>query len=90
MGTLAQLKILLNLGASLDPDNNMKGYEDFLTVILHAHVNAAAEKLLSEQSYENVEDLSKASAELPYIGNHPRKKTFANFADFGRSRMFSC
>ena len=72
MGTLAQLKILLNRGASLDPENNMKGCEDFLSVILHAHVNAAAEKLLSEQSYDNVEDLSKAIVQN-YICFDPMK-----------------
>ena len=72
MGTLAQLKILLNRGA-LDPDDNMKGCEDCLTVVLYAHVNAAAEKLLSEKSYENVEDLSKAMVQN-YICFDPMKK----------------
>ena len=45
----------------------------FLTVVLYAHVNAAAEKLLSERSYENVEDLSKAIVQN-YICFDPMKK----------------
>ena len=73
MGTLAQLKILLNHGASLAPAKNMKGCEDFFSVILHAHVNAAVEKLLSEQSYDNVEDLSIAIVQN-YICFDPTKK----------------
>lgn len=44
-----------------------------LTVVLHAHVNAAAKKLLSERSYDNVEDLSKAILEN-YICFNPMKK----------------
>ena len=45
---------------NLDPEDNMKGCEDFLIVILHAHVNTIAEKLLSEKPYDKVEDLAKA------------------------------
>ena len=44
-GTLAQIKVLLNCAASLDPKTNMKGCEDFLTIVLHAHVVAAAKTL---------------------------------------------
>ena len=73
MGTLAQLKILLNRGGSLHPEDNMKGCEDFLMVILHAHVNAAAEKLLSEKCYDKVEDLAKAIIHN-YIFFDPAKK----------------
>ena len=51
----------------------MKGCEDFLTVVLYVQVNAAAEKLLSEKSYENVEDLSKAIVQN-YICFDPMKK----------------
>jgi len=73
MGTLAQLKILLSRGASLDPADNMKGCEDFLTIVLYAHVNAAAEKLLSEKSYDKVEDLSNAILQN-YVCFDPSKK----------------
>lgn len=59
-GTLAQFKVLLNCASLLDPEVNVKGCEDFLMIILHAHVNAAAEKLLFQQSYQKVEDLAKA------------------------------
>ena len=59
MGTLAQLTILLNHGTSLDPKDNMKKSEDFLIVNLHARVNAAAENLLSEKSYDKVKDSAK-------------------------------
>ena len=37
----------------------MKGCEDFLTIILHAHIVAAANKVLSEQRIGLVEDLAK-------------------------------
>ena len=30
-----------------------------------------------------VKYIQAAVVKLPYIGNHSRKKTFANFADFG-------
>ena len=73
MGTLAQLKILLNHGGSLDPEDHMKGREDFLIVILHAHVNAAAEKLLSEKSYDKVEGLAKAIMHS-FIFSDPAKR----------------
>ena len=42
--------------ASLDPEVNMKGCEDFLTIVLHVH---AAKKVLSEKSIDNVKDLAK-------------------------------
>lgn len=42
---LAQFKVLLNCAANLDPEVNMKGCEDFLTVILHEHIVAAANKV---------------------------------------------
>ena len=59
MGTMAQLTILLNHGASLDPERNMKGCEDILIINLHARANATAEKLLSEKCYDKVEDSAK-------------------------------
>ena len=64
---------MLNCAASLDPEVNMKGCEDFMMIILHAHVNAAAEKLLSQQSYQNVEDLAKAMLQN-FVSFDPDKK----------------
>ena len=58
-GTLAQFKVLLNCATSLDPEQNMKGCEDFLTIVLHAHVIAAAKKVLSQQSINEVKYLAK-------------------------------
>jgi len=46
-GSLPQLKILINFGAKVDPEKNMKGFEDLLLIILHAHVIAAVKQLLS-------------------------------------------
>lgn len=57
-GTLSQLKVLLNHAGSLEPDKNMKGCEDFLTVILHAHVIAAVNKLQTHHSFGKVEDIT--------------------------------
>ena len=37
----------------------MKECEDFLNIVLHAHVVATAKKILSEKSIDNVEDLGK-------------------------------
>ena len=51
----------------------MKGCEDFLMIILHAHVNVAAEKLLSQGSYRKVEDLAKAMLEN-FVFFDPDKK----------------
>ena len=61
---------MLNCAASLDPEVNMKGCEDFLMIILHAHVNVAAEKLLSQGK---VEDLAKAILEN-FVFFDPDKK----------------
>lgn len=57
---MSQLKVLLNFAASVDPDNNMKGCEDFFLIILHAHVIAAANKVTEQQQYTNVRDLASA------------------------------
>ena len=56
---LAQFKVLLNCAASLDPEGNMNGSEDFLTTVLPAHIVATAKKMLSEKSIDNVKDLGK-------------------------------
>ena len=52
--------------ASLDPEVNMKGCEDFIMIILHARVTSAAKMLLSEKSYDSVMDLAKAILENYY------------------------
>ena len=65
--------MLLNRGASLDPEDNMKGCKDFLIVNLHARVNAAAEKLLSEKSYDKVEDSTKDMEHI-YVFFDPTKR----------------
>ena len=41
----------------------MKGCEDFLTIILHAHVTSAAKMILAKQKYDDVMDLAKAILE---------------------------
>ena len=52
------MKILLNFAASVDPDVNMKGCEDFFLTVLHAHIIAAARKVTQKQQYKNVKDLA--------------------------------
>ena len=45
-GTLYQLKNLLHRSAvPLDPGDNINAAEDFLQVVLHAHIVAAAETI---------------------------------------------
>jgi len=46
--SLLQLKHLIYCTANLDPTKNMKGCEDFLTTVLHAHVISAANEIFSE------------------------------------------
>ena len=62
-GTLPQLKVLINRSANLDPSKNMKGCEDFLLTVLHAHTVAAARYLMessnSVKSLEKVEDMAR-------------------------------
>ena len=62
-GTLYQLKNLLHQSAvPLDPGNNMKAAEDFLQVVLHGHIVAAAETIrgTSDGSNLSLSELSKA------------------------------
>ena len=42
----------------------MKGCNDFLTIVLHAHIVATAKKILSEKSIDNVKDLGKEILEV--------------------------
>lgn len=58
-GTLNQLKTLINQTlVPHSPDDNMKAAEDFLLVVLHAHVIAAAETLLKDNNEDSVHQLS--------------------------------
>lgn len=60
-GTLYQLRNLLNRSAvPTDPADNMKASEDFLLVVLHGHVVAAAKAILTEFATTDVLSLSKA------------------------------
>jgi len=55
-GTLYQLKEMLRCTAvPLDPGDNMKVAENFLEVVLHAHIVAAA-KCLCDTSSGNLAD----------------------------------
>lgn len=59
-GTLYQLKNLINRTAvPTEPDTNLKAAEDFLLVVLHAHIVAAAEVILSQQSISSVGKLAE-------------------------------
>ena len=64
-GTLYQLKNLLNRTAvPLDPSDNMKAAEDFLLVVLHSHIVAAAKAVLDEsEAIDDVLSLSKTIVE---------------------------
>jgi len=54
-GTLYQLKNLLHrTGVPNDPGDNMKAAEDFLLVVLHSHVIAAAKTILSSTPTSDV------------------------------------
>ena len=49
-GTLSQIKTLLYwTTVPSDPSDNMKGTVDFLLMVLHAHVIAVAEVILSSE-----------------------------------------
>ncbi len=55
-GTLYQLKATINrTSVPIDPSDNMKAAEDFLLVVLHAHITAASQAILS---YTNIESVS--------------------------------
>ena len=59
-GTLYRLKNLLHCTAvPLDPGDNMKAAEDFLEIVLHGHIVAAAESLYAT-SDGSLSDLSQA------------------------------
>ena len=59
-GTMFQLKNLINRkNVPNDPTKNMNAAEDFLLLLLHAHVVSSAEAIISEVSVESVADLAK-------------------------------
>ena len=60
-GTLYQLRNLLHrTGVPSDPGDNMKAAEDFLLVVLHSHVIAAAKAVLSGTEARDVVSLAKS------------------------------
>lgn len=60
-GTLQQLKNLINQTAvPADPEKNVKSTEDFLNLVLVAHIVVAAQELLEVRQYDsNVHQLSR-------------------------------
>ena len=63
-----QLRNLINrTNAPLDPQKNMNAAEDFLLLLLHTHIIAAAEAMQSLKQMDNVVDLAKA-----VVVNHVR------------------
>ena len=60
-GSLPQLKQLIHCTTNLDPTKNMRGCEDSLTTVLHAHVISAAKEILSDETvcYTDVTALSR-------------------------------
>ena len=51
----------------------MKGFEDFLLTVLHAHVISAAKEILSEVQFENVTDFAKEIV-VKYVNFDPDVK----------------
>ena len=59
--TLYQLKNLVNRsGVPTDPGDNMKAAEDFLLVVLHSYVIAAANTILAGAEANDLASLSKS------------------------------
>ena len=60
-GTLLQLKNFLNRSAvPSDPKKSMKSVEDFLELVLVAHILVAGEEELKSKQYDSVHNLAKA------------------------------
>ena len=60
-GSLYQLKNLINqTSVPSDPQNNMNAAEDFLLLVLHAHIVAAANILQSINTTNDVKELASA------------------------------
>ena len=63
-GTLSQIKNLLHrTSVPSDPGDNMKGTEDFLLMVLHAHVIAAAKVVLASMQVATPGELAKSIVE---------------------------
>lgn len=63
-GTLCQLKHLINRTAvPVDPSHNMKAAEDFLTVVMHAHIIAACDVILQQRQPESVFEIAETMLE---------------------------
>lgn len=63
-GTLFQLKNEINrTNVPTDPKDNLRACEDFLSVVLDAHVVAAAKTILATSTYETVSDMAAAIVE---------------------------
>ena len=59
-GTLYQLKNTINCtSVPSDPADNIKAVDDFLLVVMHAHIIAACEAVLKERSINSVSELAK-------------------------------
>ena len=84
-GTLYQLRNLLNRSAvPADLGDNMKASEDFLLVVLHAHIVAAAKTICTDFEKTDLSSLSKAiddrfiKVNMPSASAAPAKKTDAD------------
>jgi len=62
--------VLINVAANIDPTKNMKGCEDFMLTVLHAHVVSAAKVILKTTQFENASDLAKEIV-VRYTSFHP-------------------
>lgn len=87
-GTLPQLKVLINCSGNLDPTKNMKGCEDFLLTVLHAHTVAAARYLMdtsdTSESLKNVEDMAREIV-IRFVNFDPNVK----IADQDKMHLYS-
>ena len=60
-GTMYQLRTLINrTNVPSDPQNNMNAAEDFMALLLHAHVVTAAETIADFNPMESVTDVARA------------------------------
>ena len=60
-GTMYQLRTLINrTNVPSDPQNNMNAAEDFMALLLHAHVVATAETIADFNPMESVTDVARA------------------------------
>ena len=63
-GTLYQLKNTIHrTSVPSDPSSNMKAAEDFLLLVLHAHITAASEAVCNNDGFESVFHLADSVVE---------------------------